>query len=110
METALAYLRERNGSVLFMAEKGEDAYYRGKKTVDFVAEANAQALAEQIEKDWYSAYQAAAQGAYSADAFLPEDLYVFDGSMEWCIVFTHELTDCDSADSTESRACILCTR
>ena len=50
---------------------------------------------------------------YDADAFLPEDLYVFDLSMKWCVVFTHETTDWKSEidnpmKAAESRYCIIC--
>ena len=50
---------------------------------------------------------------YDPDAMLPEDLYVFDLSMEWCVVFTHETTDWESEldnpmKATESRYCIIC--
>ena len=38
METALSFLRGHSGSVLFMAEKGEDTYYQDKELVDFVAQ------------------------------------------------------------------------
>ena len=30
---------------------------------------------------------------YNPDFILPENLYVFDNSMDWVIVFTHETQD-----------------
>lgn len=57
METALSFLRGHSGSVLFMAEKGEDTYYQNKELVDFVAEADAQILAARIEKEWFDSYR-----------------------------------------------------
>lgn len=104
MDAALAFLREHSGPVFFMTEKGEDTYYRGKKLVDFIAEADAHTLAARIEQEWYM---------YDADAILPDDLYVFDSSMEWCVVFTHETTDWESEldnpmKAAESRYCIIC--
>lgn len=113
MEEALAFLREHSGSVFFMTEKGEDIYYQGKKLVDFIAEADAHTLAARIKKEWYDSYRLTAQNMYDPDAFLPEDLYVFDISMKWCVVFTHETTDWESKIDNpmkvaESRYCIIC--
>ena len=111
MEEALAFLREHNGSVFFMTEKDESKYFQREKTVDFIAETDAHALAAKIEQEWYDSYRLAEQNMYDADAFLPDDLYVFDYSMQWCVVFTHETTNWES-DSlmkvAESRYCIIC--
>ena len=113
MEEALAFLREHSGPVFFMTEKGEDIYYQGKKSVDFIAEADAHTLAARIKQEWYDSYRLAEQNMYDADAFLPDDLYVFDSSMMWCVVFTHETTDWESEldnpmKAAESRYCIIC--
>lgn len=113
MEEALAFLKEHCGTVLFMSEKDEDTYYQGKKLINFVAEAEADTLASRIEQEWYDTYKLAEQNMYDADAFLPEDLYVFDLSMKWCVVFTHETTDWESEidnpmKAAESRYCIIC--
>ena len=113
MEDALSFLKEHRGSVYFMSDKGEDTCYQGQELVDFVAEADAQILAERIEQEWYDFYRLAEQNMYDADAFLPDDLYVFDASMKWCIVFTHETTDWESEldnpmKAAQSRYCIIC--
>lgn len=113
MEDALAFLKEHSGPVLFMTEKERDICYQGKKIVDFVAEADAYALAARIEQEWYDSYRLAEQYMYDPDAFLPNDLYVFDASMKWCVVFTHETTDWESElddplKAAESRYCIIC--
>ena len=71
MEEALAFLREHSGPVFFMTEKGEDIYYQGKKSVDFIAEADAHTLAARIKQEWYASYRLAEQNMYDADAFLP---------------------------------------
>ena len=47
---------------------------------------------------------------YNPNPILPEDLYVFDSSMSWFVVFTHETTDWETEDSmkeAESRYCII---
>ena len=48
MEEALAFLCEHSGPVYFMGEKGEGGSWRGKRVVDFIAEADAHSLAEKI--------------------------------------------------------------
>ena len=112
MKEALEFLREHRDSVFFMSEKSEDIY-RGEKSIDFIAEADAQMLAAQIEHEWYNSYKLAEQNMYDADATLPDDLYVFDSSMKWCAVFTHETADWESEidnplKAAESRYCIIC--
>lgn len=113
MTEALAFLREQAGSVFFMGEKGEDGFWRGKRVIDFIAEADAHSLAEKIEQEWFDSYRLAMQNMYDPDAILPGDLYVFDTSMKWCVVFTHETTDWESElddpmKAAESRICIIC--
>ena len=113
MDAAIAFLKEHSGPVSFMAERGEDTYYQGKKIVDFIGEADAHALAARIEKEWYGSYRLTAQNMYDPDAFLPDDLYVFDATMKWCVVFTHETADWGSEienpmKAARSRYCIIC--
>ncbi len=111
MEEALEFLKERRGTVLFMTEKGEDMYYQGNNHIDFIAEADAHVLAAKIAEEWYSSYMLAEQNMYDPDAILPDDLYVFDYSMKWCVVFTYETTDWEAVNlmkAAESRYCIIC--
>ncbi len=113
MEDALAFLCKNSGLVLFMTEKDEEVYYQGENLINFVAEADVHTLAKQIEKEWYDSYRLAEQNMYDPEMFLPEDLYVFDLSMKWCVVFTHEITDYESEcenpmKAAESRVCIIC--
>lgn len=112
MAEALAFLREHSGPVLFMGEKGEDGYHRGRRVVDFIAEADVHVLAKKIEQEWYDSYRLAEQNTYDANAILPSDLYVFDSSIKWCVVFTHE-TYWESElnnpiKATRNRYCIVC--
>ena len=102
---ALAYLRNYTENILFMSEQDEDTYYNGEEIVNFVAQADPHDLVNQIEHEWFNDYKLLEQNMYDPDAFLPQDLYVFDFSMKWCVAFTHE------TDSVypESRYCIICT-
>lgn len=107
---ALDYLREHNGPVFFITESGNSAYCQ---LVDFVAETDSSCLAARIEQEWYDEYRLEAQNMYNPDAFFPSEVYVFDRSMTWCVVFTHETTDWESEHdnpmkAAESRVCIIC--
>ena len=49
---------------------------------------------------------------YNPDAVLPEELYVFNESMTWLIVFTHETADWKFDENNpmkqaETRYCII---
>ncbi len=113
MKEALDFLREHSGTVLFMTEKGERKYFQGRKTIDFIANTDAHQLADRIEYEWYESYRLGNQNMYIPDT-LPEDLYVFDSTMKWCVVFTHETTgwEAEKADdwmkAAQSRYCIIC--
>ena len=114
MEEALAFLRGHSGPVLFMGETGAEGSWEGKRVVDFIAEADAHDLAAKIDQEWYDSYRLAMQDMYDPTAILPYDLYVFDWTMTWCVVFTHETTDWESElddpmKAAESRVCIICT-
>ena len=113
MKAALDYLRDHPSTVFFMTEKGEGLYFQGTKTIDFVARTDAHQLADRIEYEWNESYRLVSQNMYIPNA-LPEDLYVFDATMNWCVVFTHETTDweAEKADDwmkvAQSRYCIIC--
>ncbi len=94
----LERLRQHKRTVIFMGERFGPAR----------AEANA--LAGRIEEEWYGNYRLWEQGMYSTEYFLPEDLYVFDETLSWFQVFTHETTDweselADSRKAAQSRVC-----
>ena len=113
---ALELLRGIEGEVVFISEArtqmGSSALFcAGEKIIDFAAEANAEELAELIEKEWFEAYRLAEQDMYNPCAVLPDDIYVFDRQMSRLIVFTHETTDWESEldnpmKAAESRLCI----
>ena len=51
MQVAMAFLRKHQGNVMFMTEKGEKPYFQGKKSIDYVAKADAAWLADRIEQE-----------------------------------------------------------
>lgn len=115
MEESLNFLREHPGVVFFMTEKGQGEYFQGTKTIDFIAKADACQLADRIEYEWYESYRLVSQNTVIPNA-LPDDLYVFDSTMKWCVVFTHETTDWETAKAddwmkaAQSRYCIICKK
>lgn len=93
--TALALLRSLSGDVYIMSEiestpGSHDFEIGGIKHKEIVAKINAKELSNLIEYEWYEPYRLDALGMYLAHTVLPEDLYVFDESMEHLLVFTHE--------------------
>ncbi len=92
-ETALSLLRSREGAVLFMSESRSSLkpcalIHHGRKISDFVAMVDPRELADRIEYEWRELPRLFATSP--EELTLPEDLYVYDTSLEWVIVFTHE--------------------
>ena len=118
MKEALSFLLEHNGDVLFMSEgishhAPRHLFFQGKKHIGFVAQAASKELAELIEDEWFEDYRLGMQNVYNPNPVLPTDLYVFDFSMKWCVVFTHETTDWESEiddpmKAADSRYCVVC--
>ena len=118
MKEALAVLREHKGAVRFLSEgpsccAERRLLLRDQKYVGFAAEAKPEELADLIEEEWFESYRLAMEDRYNPCPVLPEELYVFDESMEWCVVFTHETTDWESElddpmKAAESRLCFVC--
>lgn len=55
--------------------------------------------------EWNAEIEAEKRDCYIEHPQLPSDIYVFDDSLSWCVVFTHESNDCDSLDDIV-RLCI----
>lgn len=114
---ALEYLKKIKGDVVFMSEDEKAHHnsflrYNGIEYKNFVAKTDANELAELIENEWFESYRLAEQNMYNPEEILPADLYVFDSTMSWFIVFTHETTDWESEieepmKAAASRYCII---
>ena len=114
---ALDFLSNIEGDVIFISEDDNvqcsaELFYEGNKIRSFVAKSNAKELAKLIEKEWFETYILGEQGMYNPNPILPEDLYVFDKSMSWFVVFTHETMDWESEvddpmKSAQTRYCIV---
>ena len=110
---ALKLLRTREGTVLFMSEPEISGHHgelihHGRQVYDYVAMADPHELADRIEYEWFEGHRLFLKDRYLTDAILPEDLYVFDTTLDWVIVFTHE-TDPNknlTSEGAETRFCM----
>ena len=89
--TALSLLRQREGRVLFMSESEQSGHdggmiLHGRVVYDYVAMVDGRELADLVEYEWDHGGLLFHEGKLT----LPEDLYVFDTSLQWVIIFTHE--------------------
>lgn len=103
---ALALLKSKACEVFFLTESPQcpiQEFCRLNKQKEFVAAANANDLADCISYEWFTEYDLFEQGRYLADPILPAELYVFDASYSWCLIFTHET---DETETAESRFCL----
>ena len=104
-ERALALLRGQAGKVLFLSEaetSGHDGalVLHGRKVYDFVAIADPRELADRLEYEWHHEGRLFFEGKL----ILPRDVYVFDTTLEWVIVFTHEWEE-DADGAVQMRIC-----
>lgn len=103
---ALTLLKSKMEEVYFLAEVPKCTareFCRLNSRIEFTAAAVPGELAECICYEWFTEYELFEQGCYLADPILPSDLYVFDETYSWCIIFTHET---DETESAESRFCL----
>ena len=117
---ALLFLNKHNGNVYIMSEGKEhrnpgQLLYHGTSVINFVAQVDVKQLASLIEEQWLASFGLGKQVENSDSSILPEDLYVFDDSMTWFVVFTHEASDLNAQFSNrmkaaESRFCIVSKR
>lgn len=102
-DTALSLLRSRRGTVLFMSESESShkpcgLIRYGREVCDFVAMADPGELSDRIEYEWREYPRLT--GEASRELTLPEDLYVYDTTLDWVIVYTHE-----TVSGPETRFC-----
>lgn len=104
---ALAALKNKTGEILFLTESPHcytRQFCRLNNQNEFTAVADAKELAECISYEWFAEYELCEQDCYLADPILPSEVYVFDESFAWCLIFTHET---DETESLDSRFCLL---
>lgn len=99
---ALALLKGQTEEVFFLTESPKCCtreFCQLNSRNEFVAAAAAKELAECISYEWFTEYELFEKGCHLADPILPSDLYVFDKTFSWCLIFTHETDETESADS-----------
>ena len=107
---ALALLKNKTGEILFLTEFYNSTEFSGHEFTilnaysEFTAASYPQELAECISHEWFTMYELYEKDSYRDDWILPQDLYVFDKSFSWCLIFTHE-TDWET-ESADSRVCL----
>ncbi len=106
-DRALTLLRQRQGKVLFLSEsdasgKAGGLLYKGRRIYDYVAVVDPRELADRIEYEWNESSRIFTES--SVELTLPEELYVFDTTLDWVIVFTHEFEWTDNDD--RARYCL----
>ncbi len=104
---ALAVLMAKECEVLFLTEAPQwpiQEFCKLNNQNEFAASADAKDLAKCISYEWFAQYELFEQGRYLADTILPSDLYVFDETYSWCLIFTHET---DETETAASRVCLV---
>lgn len=56
--------------------------------------------------EWNAELEAEKHDCYIEHPWLPSDIYVFDDSFSWVVVFTHEFDDCEPSDNVK-RFCVM---
>ena len=107
---ALELLKTLSGDVLLMPEHSPCCgvfcqMAQGIDREDCVKKANAKGLAELIEYEWYETWRLSRQDEYLENVMLPDDLYVFDVSMDHALIFTHEFDEWDKEDTEDFMVC-----
>ena len=93
-EHAIDFLSKKSSNVFFMSEDVGNGsmnyceFEQGNNNRGRVASVNAKDLAYTIKHEWK--LKSTEETYFQQEYILPDDLYVFDDSFLWCIVFTHE--------------------
>lgn len=104
-EQAAEFL-EKNGSVYFMWDLWRKGTVFADKYPNAVIKADGAELGRLSVNEWNAELDAEKHDCYIEYPQLPSDIYVFDESFSWYVVFTHEFDDCDSPDDIV-RHCII---
>lgn len=104
-EQAAAFL-ERFDRVYFMWDFWREGTVFADEYPNAVIKTSGGELGRLAVSEWNAEIEAEKHDCYIEHPQLPSDIYVFDDSLSWCVVFTHESNDCDSLDDLV-RFCIV---
>lgn len=113
---ALSFLSKTDNDVYFMSDPELEGYFGmhllnwDSNSIGFVAVHNApKEFAEFIYDEWKRSYTVDYENEEEwFDPLLPDDLYVFDESFSWMLVFTHHNVDDFAPDRVENSYNRLC--
>ena len=94
MEVAAEFLREKKNVFmmwdLFSKERLSHKRFSLKYPKDTIVSMQGAPLSQKVVEEWNCERAAWAADRMCEGLWLPEDLYCFDESMEWYVIFTHE--------------------
>ena len=94
MEAAAEFLREKKRVFvmwdLFSKERLSNKRFSLEYSKDTVVSIQGDFLSERVVEEWNREQAAWAAGCTCEGLWLPEDIYCFDDTMEWYVIFTHE--------------------
>lgn len=93
-----AKLLERFDRVYFMWDFWRKGTVFADEYPNAVIETGGGELGRLAVAEWNAEIEAEKHDCYIEHPQLPSDIYVFDDSLSWCVVFTHESNDCDDLD------------
>lgn len=96
-EQAAEFL-ERFERVYFMWDHWREGTVFADEYPNAVIETSGGELGRLAVSEWNAEIEAEKHDCYIEHPQLPSDIYVFDDSFSWCVVFTHESNDCDDLD------------
>ena len=104
-EEAAAFLK-RFESVYFMWDHWRDRTVFADEYPNAVIAASGGEVGRLAVDEWNAEIEAEKHDCYIERPQLPSDIYVFDDSFSWYVVFTHEFNDCENL-SDIVRYCLI---
>lgn len=96
-EQAAQFL-ERFDSVYFMWDFWREGTVFADEYRGAVIKTSGGELGQLSVDEWNAEIEAEKHDCYIEHPQLPSDIYIFDDSFSWYVIFTHEFDDCDSLD------------
>lgn len=90
-ENALEYLKQKDMVLVMWDIDHNHGIICLNNPKDTIISVKAEELCDLIEYEWNADH--ISEDTYLANRYLPEDIYIFDDTMKWCVIFTHEGDD-----------------
>ena len=105
-EEAADFLKTR-GSVYFMWDHWREGTVFADEYPDAVIKADGGDVGRLAVDEWNAEIEAEKHDCYIEHPQLPSDIYVFDGSFSWYVIFTHETDEYIDNAVNAVRYCIV---